>query len=60
MCRQKQLNADSKVIQQTELVEPLKNPDGVVVSNEFMFVLTILEKSKETRLTFSCGNVLVS
>ena len=41
------------------MVGQLKNPDDAVVANESMFVLTILEKIKETRLKFSQGSVTV-
>ena len=57
--RQKQLDADAKAIQQIEFVGQLKNPDNVIVTNESMFVLTILENIKETRLKFSQGSVTV-
>ena len=59
LSRQEELNADPKVIQQIEFVGQLKNPDDAVVANESMFVLTILEKIKETRLKFSQGSVTV-
>ena len=36
-----------------------KNPDTAIVVDEFMFVLMILGKIKETRLTFSQGSVTV-
>ena len=42
--RQKELDGDAKAIQQIEFVGQLKNPDNVIVTNESMFVLTILEK----------------
>ena len=57
--RQKELDADAKAIQQIEFVGQLKNPDNVIVTNESMFVLTILENIKETRLKFSQGSVTV-
>ena len=57
MSRQKELDADSKAIQQVEFVGQLKNPGNVIVDNEFMFVLTVLEKIKEARLKFSQGSV---
>ena len=59
LSRQKELDADLKAIQQIEFVGQLKNQDNVIVANEAMFVLTILEKIKETRLTFSEGSVTV-
>ena len=41
-------------MQETEFVGQLKNIDGVKAdSTQFMLVLTILEKIKETRLKFS-------
>ena len=46
--RQKELDADPKSIQQIEFVEQLKNPADAVVAYTSMFVLTILEKIKET------------
>ena len=56
--RQKKLDADPKAIQQIVFVEQLKKLDNNVnvtdADNEqFMFVLTILEKIKETRSKFS-------
>ena len=59
LSRRKELDADPKAIQQIEFVGQLKNPDDAVVANESMFVLTILEKIKETRLKFSQGSVTV-
>ena len=41
------------------MVGQLKNPDDAVIANDFMFVLTILEKIIETRLKFSLGSVTV-
>ena len=57
--RQKELDGYPKSIQQIEFVGKLKNPDHAIVANESMFVLTILERIKGTRLTFSQGNVMV-
>ena len=37
-------------IQLIEFTAPLKNPGSGIVSDEPMFILTILEKIKETRL----------
>ena len=51
---------DQKAIQQIEFVGQSKNSDSAVVANESMFVLTILEEIKETRLTFSQGSLTVS
>ena len=59
MSRQKELDADTKAIQQIKIVGQLKNPDNASVESESMFVLTILEKIKETRLKFSQGSVTV-
>ena len=53
---QKELDADPKAIQQIEFVGQLKkldDDDGV----ESMFVLTILEKNKETRLR-KCNSII--
>ena len=60
LSRQEELNADPKVIQQIEFVGQLKNPDDAVVANESMFVLTISERIKGTRLKFSQGSVTIS
>ena len=59
MSRQKELDADTKAIQQIEIVGQLKNPDNASVESESMFVLAIFEKIKETRLKFSQGSVTV-
>ena len=65
LSRQKELDPDPKAIQQIEFVEQLNklydnyNVVDVVVNNQFMFVLTILEKIKERRLRFSQGSVTV-
>ena len=48
-----ELNSYLKPIQQILFVGQLKNPDNEIVANESMFVLTISEKVKETRLKFS-------
>ena len=55
---QKELDADPKAIQQIEFVGQLKKMNN---NNNFKstFVLTNLEKIKETRLTFSQGCVTV-
>ena len=57
--RRKELDADPKVIQQIEFVGQLKNLENAIVANESMFVLTVLEKIKETRLKFSQGSITV-
>ena len=59
MSRQKELDADPKTIQRIEFVRQLNNPDINIVPNESMFVLTVLEKNKETILKFSQGSVAV-
>ena len=59
LSRQKEFDADPKAIQQIELVGQLKSPDNAVVADESMFVLTILEKIKESRLKLSQGSVTV-
>ena len=59
LSRQKELDAALKAIQQIEFVGQWKNPDTAIVVDEFMFVLMILGKIKETRLTFSQGSVTV-
>ena len=60
--RQKEVDADPKVIQQTEFVGQLKklaDDDNATAAgnDQSMFILTILEKIKETRLKFSQGSV---
>ena len=57
--RQKELHTDPKAIQKIELVGQLKIPDSEIVGNESMFILTVLEKIKETRFKFSQGSVTV-
>ena len=60
LSRQKELDADPKAIQQIEFVGQLKNLDRINTNRtQSMFVLTILEKIKETRLKFSQGSVTV-
>ena len=65
LSRQKELDAYPKAIQQIELVGQLKkldDNDNATTdggNDQFMFVLTILEKIKETRLKFSEGSVTV-
>ena len=59
LSRQKELDADPKAIQQIEFIGQLQNAVNETVANESMFVLTILEKIKETRLKFSQGSVTV-
>ena len=58
--RHNELYTDRKGIQQIEFVEQLKNIDSInAYGAESMFVLTILEKIKETRLKFSQGSATV-
>ena len=63
--RQKELDVDTKAIQQIELVGQLKKLDAndnatdEAGNDQSMFILTILEKSKETRLKFSQGSIIV-
>ena len=57
MNREEKLDADPKAIQQIEFVGQLKNPNDAIVANESMFVLTFLEKIKETRLKLSHSSV---
>ena len=59
MSWQNELDADAKTIQQIEFVEELKKLDDDDDNNgaESMFILTILEKVKETILTFSQGSL---
>ena len=65
LSRQKELDADPKAIQQIEFVVQLKktsngNATDVKNNDESMFVLTVLEKIKETKLKLSQGSVIVS
>ena len=54
LSREKELDSDPKGIQQITFVGQLKNTDSVNTDRtQSMFVLTILEKIKETRLKFS-------
>ena len=62
--RQKELDADPKAIQQIEFVGQLKELDAEdnttdADNDQYMFVLTILEKIKEARLKFSQRGVTV-
>ena len=64
LSRQKELDADLKAIQQIQFIGQLKKLDdddnaATAGNDQFMFVLTILEKMKETRLKFSQGSVTV-
>ena len=59
LSRQKELDVDPKAIQQIEFVGQLKNLDAddnatdAGDNDQSIFVLTVLEKIKETRLRFS-------
>ena len=65
LSRQKELGADPRAIQQIEFVGQLKKLDAndnaanAGDNNQAMFVLTILEKNKDTRLKFFQGSVTV-
>ena len=64
LSRQKKLDTDPKVIQQIEIVGQLNKlhaeDNGTDAGNDqSMFVLTILEKIRKTRLKFSRGNTTV-
>ena len=60
MCREKRLDVGPKAIQQIEFVGQIKNIDGIKAGEtQKMVISTILENSKETRLTFSQGSVTV-
>ena len=64
LSRQIVLDANPKAIQQVEFVGQLKKLDGngnatdAGNNDESMFVLTVLEKNKDTRLKFSQDNQL--
>ena len=60
MNRQEELHADPTAVQQIEFVGKLKNAFDTIAAGKYIFVLTILEKIKDTRLKFSQGNVTVS
>ena len=62
LSRQKELDVDQKTIQQIEFIAQLKKLDADdnatdAGNDQSMFVLTILEKIKQTRLQFSQGSV---
>ena len=59
LSRPKELDSDPKALQKIEFVGQLKNPINEIDANESMFVLTISEKIKETRLEFSQRSVTV-
>ena len=57
---QKELDAHPKAMQLIEFVGLKKNSDHINADGaESTFVLTILEKSKETKIEFSQGTVTV-
>ena len=49
LSRQKELDADSKAIQQMGFIGQLKKLDNTNTNDESIFTLTILENIKETR-----------
>ena len=49
LSRQKELDADSKAIQQMGFIGQLKKLDNTNTNDESMFTLTILENIKKTR-----------
>ena len=57
--RQKELDADPKAILHIEFFRKLQKLNIANNNVEYMFILTILEKIKETRLNFSQGSVTV-
>ena len=57
LSRQKDLDTDPKAIRQTEFVGQLKKLNSANNNAESMFVLTISEKIKETRLKYSQESV---
>ena len=60
LSRYKELDADLKAIQQIEFIKYSKNQNNQIVDNQSMFVLTILQKFKETIVTFLQESVTVS
>ena len=60
LSRQKELDADPKAIQQIDFLRQLKNVVEINADGtESNFILTILEKIKALRLTFSQGSLRV-
>ena len=53
LSREKELDADSKAIQQIEFIGKLENPDNAIFVNESMFLLTILENQRNKIKIFS-------
>ena len=61
LSRQKELDADPKAIQQIEFVKKLNIVGGINTDGaESVFILTILEKIKETRSKTSQGSVTIT
>ena len=60
LSRQKELDADSKAIQQMGFIGQLKKLDNTNTNDESMFTLTILENIKETRkkIIRKCKSIL--
>ena len=59
LSKQKELDDDLKAIQQIEFIRQLKNSEDEVFANESIFVINILEKTKEKRLKLSQRSVTV-
>ena len=59
LSRQKEFDADPNAVQKIEFVRQLKKLEDDDDNAESMFVLTILEKIKDTRFKFSQGSVTV-
>ena len=59
LSKQKELDDDLKAIQQIEFIRQLKNSEDEVFANESIFVINILEKTKEKRLKLSQRSVKV-
>ena len=64
LCRRKELDADTKTIQEIELIGQLKNLDldyndtDAAGNDQFMFILTILEKIKIKLFSTKCNSVI--
>ena len=59
LSKQKELDDDLKAIQQIEFIRQLKNSEDEAFANESIFVIKILEKTKEKRLKLSQRSVTV-
>ena len=57
LTRKKDFYTDPTAVQQIEFVEQLKELDNTNANAEHMFILTILEETKETTLNFSQKSV---